>query len=104
MTTFRLKRRAVELRVRRRRLDAYRRMPDFPGKELAWRSEEARYGRFLIVAAEMLEVPTPELAPNSRLAADARAALEDLLALAGLDVSAPHDPGGEVIIDGDSIL
>ncbi|MGI9079339.1 MAG: hypothetical protein ACR2GF_00710 [Acidimicrobiales bacterium] len=71
--------------MRRRRLDVYRNSPPWPGKDLAWRSEFARYDHCLVVVAQMLEVPgvDPEGGP---LTPEARAVLEDRLALAGLDV------------------
>ncbi len=71
--------------MRRRRLDVYRNSPPWPGKDIAWRSELARYDRCLVVAAQMLEVPgvDPEGDP---LTPEGRAVLEDRLALAGLDV------------------
>ncbi len=71
--------------MRRRRLDVYRNSPAWPGKNIAWRSELARYDHCLTVAAQMLEVPGVATEP-APLTPEARAVLEDRLALAGLDV------------------
>lgn len=51
----------------------------------------------------MLEVPAPVLPPRRRPAGpEVRAALEDRLALAGLDVLAPARPGtGDVLLGAD---
>lgn len=102
MSPIRIRRLAAELRMRRRRLDAYRRMPPWPGKGPAWRSELVRYDQYLIMAAEMLEVPAPEHPSRHPLAPAARAVLEDRLALAGLDLLAPaRRTTGDVLKDGD---
>ncbi len=71
--------------MRRRRLDVYRNSPAWPGKNIAWRSELARYDHCLAAAARMLDMPgiDPEGGP---LTPEARAVLEDRLAVAGLDV------------------
>ncbi|HVF13842.1 MAG TPA: hypothetical protein VM942_04535 [Acidimicrobiales bacterium] len=75
--------------MRRRRLDAYQRAPDWPGKGPAWRWELSQYDQFLLQAASMLDVAVPEHeAPL--LAAEVRAVVEDRLSLAGLDVWAPR--------------
>ena len=74
--------------MRRRRLDVYRKAPPWPGKEPAWRFELARYDRYLIAAAEMLEVPAPS-PPEVPLEPEVRALLEDRLAVAGVDVFGP---------------
>ncbi|MDP9386913.1 MAG: hypothetical protein M3Q48_03040 [Actinomycetota bacterium] len=99
----RISRLAAELRMRRLRLRAYRHSPPWPGKDHAFRSELVRYDSYLVLAATMLEVPVPEVPPGPRLLApEARAALEDRLALAGLDVLAPARHGtGDVLLDGD---
>ena len=86
----RLKRLAAELRMRRRRLGAYRRAPSWPGKDYAWQFEQRRYDRYLLLAASMLEVPAPEPGPDGLLGDGPRAVLEDRLAVAGLDVMAPN--------------
>ena len=75
--------------MRRRRLDAYQRAPDWPGKQPAWRWERSEYDQFLLSAAAMLDVAVPEhdalpLAPASR------AVIEDRLSQAGLDVWQPR--------------
>ncbi len=80
---------AAELKMRRRRLDAYQRAPDWPGKEPAWRSELARYDQFLLLAASMLEIAIPQH-EDVPLAPEVRAILEDRLSQAGLDVWAPR--------------
>jgi hypothetical protein len=86
---------AAELKMRRRRLDAYQRGPDWPGKQPAWRSELAAYDWFLMLAASMIEVTVP---PNDGvpMTPEARAVLEDRLSHAGLDVWGPRviRPGG----------
>jgi hypothetical protein len=58
--SIRIGRVAAELKMRRRRLDAYQRGPDWPGKEPAWRWELSRYDQFLLLAASMLDVAVPE--------------------------------------------
>jgi hypothetical protein len=69
-----------------------------PGKDVAWRFELGRYDRFLLWAAEMLEVPVPEPGGGRLLDPADRAVLEDRLALAGLDVLAPAFPSsGDVM-------
>lgn len=101
----RLNRLAMELRLQRRRLDAYRSAPPWPGKDSAWASEAGRYDRSLLLAAELLEVavPAPEAGPT--LAPADRAALEDRLAIAGFDVFAPaRFTTGDVLTDGDLCL
>jgi hypothetical protein len=101
----RIRRLAIELRVLRRRLDFYRRSGPWHGKEASWWFEQALYERYLLTAARMLEVPIPELRRRGRLAPEARAALEDRLALAGLDVLAPYRRAtGDIIEDGDLII
>ena len=39
---------AAKLRMRRRRLDAYQRAPDWPGKQPAWQWERSEYDQFLL--------------------------------------------------------
>ena len=80
---------ADELRMRRRRLDAYQRAPDWPGKAPAWRWELSLYDQFLLQAASMLDVALPEH-DALPLAPEARAVPEDRLSVAGLDVWAPR--------------
>ena len=83
--------------MRRRRLDVYRNSPAWPGKDIAWRSELGRYDHCLIAAALMLELPgvDPDAAPFTP---EARAVLEDRLALAGLDVHGDITrPTGDVL-------
>ena len=80
---------AAELRMRRRRLDAYQRAPDWPGKTPAWRWELSSYDQFLLQAASMLDVAVPEH-DALPLAPEVRAVVEDRLSLAGLDVWAPR--------------
>lgn len=105
MSSVRIKRIAAELRMRRRRLDAYRGSSPWPGKDHAWRFEQTRYDRYLVVAAEMLEVPVPDGDDGGLLPPDARAVLEDRLAHAGLDVMAPvRQSTGDVLQDGDLAL
>jgi hypothetical protein len=89
MSTVRIGRLVLELRVRRRRLDAYHRSPPWPGKDPSWRVELASCDRYLMTAAQMLEVPVPEQPSDRRFTPAARAVLEDRLALAGLDVLVP---------------
>ena len=87
--------------MRRRRLDAYRLSPPWPGKDPSWRSEQIRYDTLLVVAAEMLELSAPA-GGDLPLAPEARAVLEDRLGGAGLDVMAPTFPTtGDVLADGD---
>ena len=78
--------------MRRRRLDAFRNSPDFPGRARTVAREEAQYDHCLVVAAQMLEVPVPKEVPSPGcpLPPEARAVLEDRLAHAGLDVFAPR--------------
>jgi hypothetical protein len=97
----RVRRLAMELRVRRRRLDAFAAAPDWPGKGRSLHSEQVRYDQLLLLAAQMLEVPTPDECP---LPAIRRAVLEDTLALAGLDVFAPDARSGDPFEDDDLIL
>lgn len=80
---------AGELKMRRRRLDAYRRAPDWPGKDPAWRRESSGYDHFLLLAASMLEVAVPQH-DKLPLAPEVRALLEDRLSHAGFDVWAPR--------------
>lgn len=60
--------------------------------------EQARYDQLLVIAAEMLELPTPDEGPGPAqpLPPEVRAVLEDRLGQAGLDVFAPRYeiPGG----------
>ncbi|MDQ4134141.1 MAG: hypothetical protein M3179_13280 [Actinomycetota bacterium] len=46
---------AAELKMRRRRLDAYQQSPDWPGKEPALRSELSGYDEFLLSLAPEAE-------------------------------------------------
>ncbi len=55
----RIKKLGAELRVRRRRLDAYQRSDPWPGKGPALRFELVRYDQLLVAAVEMLEVEAP---------------------------------------------
>jgi hypothetical protein len=80
---------AAELKMRRRRLDAYHQSPDWPGKEPARRSELSRYDEFLLLAASMLDVAVPEH-DAGLLSPEIRAIVEDRLSQAGLDVWAPR--------------
>ena len=80
---------AAELKMRRRRLDVYRRSLDWPGKEPAWRWELSRYDQFLLLAASMLDVAVPEH-HGVLLAPELRAIVEDRLSQGGLDVWAPR--------------
>jgi hypothetical protein len=75
--------------MRRRRLDAYHRAPDWPGKEPAWRSELVRDDRFLLLAASMLDVDVPAH-DGEPLTPEVRAIVEDRLSQAGCDVWAPR--------------
>jgi hypothetical protein len=101
MSQIRIRRLAAELKMRRRRLDAYRDSPPWPGKDPARRSELIRYDNYLIVAAQMLDVPVPEAPSGLPLVAETRAMLEDRLGEAGLDVFTPHSRGGNILEDGD---
>ncbi len=93
---------AAELQMRRRRLNVYQSSQRWPGKDTAWRFELVGYDRYLVVAAEMRGVPAPELPARSTLTPEQRAALEDRLAIAGLDVFAPRSGvTGDIIQDGD---
>ena len=87
--SIRIGRVAAELRMRRRRLDAYQRSPDWPGKEPARRWELSEYDHFLLEGASMLDVAVPDH-DDLPLAAEVRAIVEDRLAQAGLDVWAPR--------------
>src|SRR2546421_11407425 len=80
---------AAEIKMRRRRLDAYQRAPDWPGKGPAWRSEGSAYDQLLVLAASMLEVAVPDH-DGFPLPPEVRAIVEDRLSLAGLDVWAPR--------------
>lgn len=73
---------AAELKMRRRRLDAYRRAPAWPGKDPAWRWELSCYDRFLLLAASMLDVAVPQH-HEVPLAPEVRALVEDRLSQAG---------------------
>ncbi len=97
----RLRRLAFELRVGRRRLDAFANSPAWPGKEPVRHWEQLRYDRLLVMAAGMLELPVPADLP---LAATTRAVLEDALAVAGLDVFAPNGQSGDPFEDDDLVL
>ncbi len=102
MTNIRIKRLALELRTRRRRLHAYRGSPPWGGKDTAWRFELVRYDRYLVLAAETLEVPVPGSTRAAPLDPAVRAALEDRLAMAGLDLLARGpQSSGDVMEDGD---
>ena len=50
--------------MRRRRLDAFRNGPPWPGKARAQAREEAQYDHCLVVAAHMLEVRVPDREPR----------------------------------------
>lgn len=78
--------------MRRRRLDAFRDDHDWPGKARSEAREEAQYDHCLVEAARMLELPLPEQepSPGCPLTPEARGALEDRLAAAGLDVFGPR--------------
>src|SRR5262245_26329103 len=80
---------AAELKMRRRRLDAYQRGPDWPGKDPSWHSELAAYDLLLRLAASMLDVTVPEH-DGDEFPAVLRALVEDRLSQAGLDVWAPR--------------
>jgi hypothetical protein len=84
--------------MRRRRLNTYRKMPAWPGKDPAWRAEQADYDYFLLLAAEMLEVDGFDRWFERPLTAEDRAVLEDRLGHAGLDVwaSDPWMPRGVI--------
>ena len=86
---------AAELKMRRRRLDAYQNAPDWPGKDHARRSELLGYDKLLLLAASMLDVEVPKH-DQVPLPPELRALLEDRLSQAGLDVWAPRvtRPGG----------
>ena len=86
---------AAELKMRRRRLDAYQQGPDWPGKKPAWQSERLQYDRFLLSAASMLDVAVPDH-DALPLTPELRALVQDRLSQAGLDVWAPRviRPGG----------
>ncbi|MGH9281104.1 MAG: hypothetical protein ACRD12_23845 [Acidimicrobiales bacterium] len=88
----RLKRLAAELRMRHRRLVAYRQGPWWPGKDHTWDFELRRYDSLLLAAALMLEVQVPEEGADGRFSDQGRAVLEDRLAVAGLDVMSAVDP------------
>jgi|GEM_PF-6119427 len=97
----RVRRLAMELRVRRRRLDAFAAAPDWPGKGRSLHWEQVRYDQFLLMAAAMLEVPAPDECP---LPPAARAVVEDKLAIAGLDVFARNGSSGDPFDDDDLVL
>ena len=85
----------------RRRLDSYRRSRPWPSKDPAWRSELVRYEHQLILAVETLDLDAPERSTRP-LDPATRAALEDRLALAGLEALAPaHQATGNVAKGGD---
>jgi hypothetical protein len=87
--SIRIGRVAAELKMRRRRLDAYANSPDWPGKSPAWQWERAQYDQILLEAASMLDVAVP-VHDGFPLAPEARAIVEDRLAVAGLDVWLPR--------------
>ena len=92
----------MELRVRRRRLDAFAAAPDWPGKGRSLHWEQVRYDQLLLMGAAMLDVPASDECPLPPLA---RAVLEDALAVAGLDVFAPPTPSsGDPFEDDDLVL
>jgi hypothetical protein len=97
----RLRRLALHLRVRRRRLRAFDSAPDWPGKGPARQSEQLAYDQMLLVAARMLEVPAPESIP---LPPVTRAVIEDALAIAGLDVLSATGASGDPFEDDDLML
>ncbi len=101
MSPIRIRRLVAELRMRRRRLDVYRPSPPWPGKEPARRFQLIRYDRALVAAAEMVDVPAPELT-NGPLEPEVRAALEDRLAVAGVDVFGPIEGTGGLPYDEDA--
>ncbi|MEA2684824.1 MAG: hypothetical protein QOE93_19 [Actinomycetota bacterium] len=101
MRPIRIRRLAMELRGRRRRLSAFAAAPDWPGKGPTLHSEQLRYDQLLLVAAQMLDVPAPEECPFQPAA---RAVVEDALAIAGLDVFAPSGGSGDPFEDGDLVL
>jgi hypothetical protein len=93
--------------MRRRRLDAFRNAPPWPGKDPALAREEAQYDHCLIVAAQILEVPTPDdrPSPGRPLPPEVRCVLEDRLAAAGLDVFAPRrGVTGDILDDDDLVI
>ncbi len=93
--------------MRRRRLDAFRNAPRFPGKERAQAAEQARYDHWLVVAAHMLELDVPEAfpGPGRPVAPEVRAVLEDRLAQAGLDVFAARNRRSyDVVGDDDAVF
>ncbi len=57
-----------------------------------------------MIAASMLDVPAPPRADRSPLAPEARAALEDRLAHAGLNVHGPNPGSGDFFGDQDLII
>jgi hypothetical protein len=87
--SIRIGRVTAELEMRRRRLDAFQRSPDWPGKGPTWRWELSRYDQFLLLSASMLEVAGPEH-DGAMLPHEVRALVEDRLSLAGLDVWSPR--------------
>jgi hypothetical protein len=97
----RVRRLGMELRVRRRRLDAFAAAPDWPGKGPSLHWEQVRYDQLLLHAAHMLEVPAPDECP---LPPAVRAVIEDKLAIAGLDVFAPYRNSGDPFDDDDLVL
>lgn len=97
----RVRRLAMELRVRRRRLDAFAAAPAWPGKGPSLHWEQVRYDQLLLMAASMLEVPAPDECP---LPPTARAVVEDKLAIAGLDVFARDAKSGDPVEDDDLVL
>jgi hypothetical protein len=93
--------------MRRRRLDAFRNSPPWPGKARAQAREEAQYDHCLVVAAQMLEVPVPDEqpSPGCPLPPEVRAVLEDRLGRAGLDVFGPRKAlVDELPDDGDPVF
>jgi hypothetical protein len=100
-TPIRIRRLAEQLRVRRRRLQAFDAAPDWPGKRPARHSELLAYDQLLLVAARMLDVPAPDECP---LPTVARAVVEDALAIAGLDVLSGSGGSGDPFEDDDLML
>ena len=89
--------------MRRRRLDSYRKLPPWPGKEPAWQAELASYDYFLLLAAEMLDVAGFDRSADRPLAPERRAVLEDRLGQAGLDVYVPIRWTPDEVIEDDGL-
>ena len=77
----------ARLRAQRRHLDGYEdKTTAWPTKLEDWAADEVAYDRDLMAAGALLGVPPPRVGDRPHLTPRERAAMEDRLAAAGLDV------------------